>query len=147
MLSSLPYFEAIYILQDYEIREQLWNVITPEEVEMILSRLIASASVCALCVIIVRTGSVIVNISIQFRSSAALLVAEYLDDLAKVNKIREDKWKGASTEFEKLAYESIASVESDHLLFVLLNIPLIQHDGQSLCEIALEQNRTEFLNS
>ena len=53
-------------------------------------------------------------------------MAEFFDDLAKENEIQKELWADISTEFEKKAYGFIGVVESDHLLFVLLNIPLPQ---------------------
>eukprot|EP01083_Nonionella_stella_P141583 436629_1 len=46
-----------------------------------------------------------------------------------------------------MAYNEVAQVESDDLLFVLLNVPLVQHDGESLFSLALKQKRIDFLNN
>ena len=85
--------------------------------------------------------------TVQFRSSAALLVADFFDDLAGKDEVQEEVWKQLSTQYEKEAFDEVSSVESNHLLFLLLNIPLEQHNGRSLCRLAIEQNRTEFLKN
>ena len=61
--------------------------------------------------------------------------------------VQEDVWKEISVEFENIAWEQINSIESDHLLFLLLTIPLPGHDDKSLINVSLEQRRTTFLNS
>lgn len=74
-------------------------------------------------------------------------MAEFFDDCADENAIREEEWAEISTEFEKEAYQHISEVECDHLLFLVLNLPLTQHGGNSLCQLALDEHRTEFLNN
>ena len=52
-----------------------------------------------------------------------------------------------SRRYEVLAFDEISKIESNQLLYVLLNIPLTQHDGKSLFSLALKQKRVEFLNN
>ena len=61
--------------------------------------------------------------------------------------MQEDAWRELSSKYEVMAFDKIASVESDHLLFLLLTIPLVQHSGKSLLQLALEQKRIEFLHN
>ena len=52
-----------------------------------------------------------------------------------------------SRKFEKESYACMKTVESDEMLFILLNLPLPQHGGKSLGELAVEENRMYFLNN
>ena len=61
--------------------------------------------------------------------------------------VQEEIWREYSTKYDVMAYDEVSQVESNHLLFVLLTIPLMQHDGDSLFVFALEQKRIEFLNN
>ena len=151
LMHALPYQNAIDIIKDQDTQDLLCNLAEPIELEEICQRLIDGASVCLCSIKCFRHSLAIESLSLitltQFGASAALLVAEFFDDLAAENEIREEIWDKISTHFEKKAYDFIGSVENDHLLFVLLNIPLVQHGGKSLCELALDERRTEFLNN
>eukprot|EP01083_Nonionella_stella_P275531 935802_1 len=85
--------------------------------------------------------------SLQFPASAALSVAEFFEDLAELDVVQEDEWKAVSRKYEVMAYNEVIRVESDHLLFVLLNIPLMQRQGESLFSLALKEKRIYFLNN
>ena len=74
-------------------------------------------------------------------------IAEFFDDLAENDMIRQELYEAFSKEFEIMAYNEINKTESDHLLFILLNIPLNAHNGKSLVQLALEQRRVNFLNN
>eukprot|EP01083_Nonionella_stella_P292528 994856_1 len=71
----------------------------------------------------------------------------FFDDLSEIDMVQEDIWKQFSQEFEVMAFNEMSRIESNHLLFVILNIPLTQHDGKSLLELALDEKRISFLNN
>eukprot|EP01083_Nonionella_stella_P013248 37330_1 len=83
----------------------------------------------------------------SFKPSAALAVAEFFDELSLDDIVLEDVWQGYSNVFEQIAYEEINKVESNHLLFTLLSIPLATHKNYGLVQLALEHKRIEFLNN
>eukprot|EP01084_Bolivina_argentea_P057953 105838_1 len=83
----------------------------------------------------------------QFQPSAALGIAGFFDDLAEEDLIQEDAWKGYGDYFEKMAFTEINKIESNHLLYTLLNIPLLSNEKKSLVELALDGKRIEFLNN
>ena len=82
-----------------------------------------------------------------FKPAAALAVAELFDKLKEDDLIQEETWNEYGNEFEALAYEYINKIESNRLLFVLLNIPLLSNNRDSLVELALDGKRIEFLNN
>ena len=61
--------------------------------------------------------------------------------------VQEEVWKSLSQKYEIMAFQQMSKIESDHLLYVILNIPLTQHDQKSLFSLALEQKRVYFLNN
>ena len=82
----------------------------------------------------------------SFRAAAALSIAGFFDDLAEDDMIRDEIWERYSEEFEVLAFDEMNKTETDHFIFVLLNIPLSAHDDQSILQLALEKKRVNFLN-
>ena len=68
---------------------------------------------------------------------------------AEEDLARFEAWSKYSKSYEARAGDQINEIESDHLLSVLLDIPLSDIGKQKvpLLEIALEQNRTTFLNN
>eukprot|EP01083_Nonionella_stella_P210878 763015_1 len=81
-----------------------------------------------------------------FKTSADLNIAEFFGDLAERDLVGADIWKEYSKEFENMAYKNIAEMEDDHMLFVLVTIPLPFHHGKCLIQLAQEQGRASFLN-
>lgn len=67
--------------------------------------------------------------------------------MAEGDLVQKKAWRELSTKFEADAFDKISKIDSDHLLMLLLTIPLIQHRGKSLLQVAVEQKRIEFLNN
>lgn len=81
-----------------------------------------------------------------FKPAAALAIAEFFDDLASKDIVQEDTWRKYGNHWENLAYDEVNKVESNDLLFILLNVPLSAHDQHSsLVHKALNDMRVEFL--
>ena len=74
-------------------------------------------------------------------------MAQFFGTLTKENMVQGNVWKSMSRKFEKESYACMKTVESDEMLFILLNLPLPQHGGKSLGELAVEENRMHFLNN
>lgn len=74
-------------------------------------------------------------------------MAEFFAKLSEENVVQRNTLKRISMEFEQESYERVKTVESDDMLFVMLNLPLTQHDGKSLCELAIDEKRMRFLNN
>ena len=70
-----------------------------------------------------------------------------MDKLAVGDLVQEKAWRDLSTKFEADAFDKISRVDGNHLLMLLLTIPLFQHQGKSLLQVAVEQKRMEFLNN
>eukprot|EP01083_Nonionella_stella_P106007 305289_1 len=78
----------------------------------------------------------------NFGVAAALRMAEYFRKVSKTDSFQELTWRAKSIEFENKAHELINDIESDHLLYILLTIPL--HDtseSMSVLSLALEEKR------
>ena len=82
----------------------------------------------------------------NFLVPAALYLAEFMEKNANEDLARELEWTKYSKYYEKIAQEQINSIESDHLLAVLMDIPLYIGDF-NLVQLALEQDRIQFLNN
>ena len=52
-----------------------------------------------------------------------------------------------SKEFEAMAFQEVQAIQSDHMMFLLLNLPLPNHEGRCLIQIAQESSRVTFLNN
>eukprot|EP01084_Bolivina_argentea_P057969 105871_1 len=120
VLNAIPYPFAIKTIKNDEINEILRHAAKPEILNTICLRLVQGAS---------------------FQTSAALGIAEVFEQFSEQDLVQEKIWRCYSEQFEKLAYEQMSLIESNHLLFIILNIPLTQHDGKSLFQLALEQKR------
>ena len=78
----------------------------------------------------------------------ALRLADYFEELAKEDDFRKKEWTEISEEFESMAHGYVNDIESDHLLFTLLTIPLYDTTAKiSVIDMALEQRRVDFLNN
>ena len=81
-----------------------------------------------------------------------LFLADYMEKNAKQDLARFNLWNEYFYEYEKKAAQSIMEIESDHLLSVLMEIPLIydninKKEKHSLLQIAIEEDRADFLNN
>eukprot|EP01083_Nonionella_stella_P198547 728862_1 len=84
----------------------------------------------------------------NFGVAAALRMAEYFRKVSKTDIFQETTWRTKSIEFEKKAHELINDIESDHLLYILLTIPLYDtNDAMSILSLAIKQKRVIFLNN
>eukprot|EP01083_Nonionella_stella_P219994 787527_1 len=126
ILYALPYPLAIDVINDVSTKDILRHSASPKLLDQICYRLIQGSS---------------------FPASAALSVAEFFETLAELDVVQEEEWKAVSRKYEVMAYNEVNRVESDHVLFVLLNIPLMQHSGESLFSLALKEKRIYFLNN
>eukprot|EP01084_Bolivina_argentea_P286623 491712_1 len=81
------------------------------------------------------------------RPSAALSISEFFEELRFDDVAREDTWGKYSHEFAKIAFEEVNRIQTDHFLFILLNIPLPTHNGKCILQLAIEQKRVNFLNN
>lgn len=74
-------------------------------------------------------------------------MAEFFEQLAEEDALQDEQYRKISKKYESDAYDRISSVESNNLLFVLLNLPLDhpQSEGRSLFHCALKQRRITFL--
>eukprot|EP01084_Bolivina_argentea_P186911 322077_1 len=80
--------------------------------------------------------------------SAALRMSEYFDAIAKEDEFQEEEWEKISETFEGIAHKSVNEIESDHLLYTLLTIPLYDtQEPMNIMKLALEQKRISFLNN
>eukprot|EP01083_Nonionella_stella_P048647 129924_1 len=82
-----------------------------------------------------------------FKPSTCLSIAEFFDGLAKTDLVQANCWRAFSKEFEDMAFDDISEIESDHLMFILLNTPLPNHEGRCLIQLAQEGARVSFLNT
>eukprot|EP01084_Bolivina_argentea_P166855 289660_1 len=84
----------------------------------------------------------------NFGVAAALRMADYFDKIAKSDNFESNIWKEKSISFEHMAHEEINDIESDHLLYILLTLPLYDtSESMSILSLALEQKRVSFLNN
>ena len=67
--------------------------------------------------------------------------------MSKKDVVQSTIWKGYSEDFEKKAFDEMNFLQSDDLLFVLLNIPLPQIENDSLLQLAIKQHSVTFLNN
>eukprot|EP01084_Bolivina_argentea_P145922 255641_1 len=90
----------------------------------------------------IRNGSI-------FKTRADLGIADFFEILSKRDLVQTKIWKQFSQEFEQIAFAEIAEIETDHMMFVLLTIPLLNYDGTSECliQLAQERHRVLFLNA
>ena len=126
LMNALPYQLAIAVLRDENSIDILRHG-KPSVLNDICTRLVSGSN---------------------FKPAAALAIAEFFDDLAYQDVVQEEVWREYSTNFENIAYDNVNSIESNHLLFILLNVPLSVHDQHSsLVRKALSDTRIEFLNN
>eukprot|EP01083_Nonionella_stella_P040725 110414_1 len=85
----------------------------------------------------------------NFSVHIKLFLAEYMENNGKTDLARYQQWMRYSKKYEQSAGQTINTIESNHLLAVLLDIPLTYSGDSkvSLLQVALEQNRAEFLNN
>eukprot|EP01083_Nonionella_stella_P277422 943108_1 len=84
----------------------------------------------------------------NFGVAAALRMAEYFRKLSKTDTLQETAWHATSIEFEHRAHALINDIDSDHLLYILLTIPLYDtSESMSILSLALEEKRHRFLNN
>eukprot|EP01084_Bolivina_argentea_P093970 168961_1 len=76
----------------------------------------------------------------NWRISSALRMAQYFKNIAYIDEFQYDDWMEISKNFQNIAYKSINSIDSDHLLYALLTIPLYDSSQtMSIIKLALEQ--------
>ena len=84
----------------------------------------------------------------NFGVAAALRMSKYFDNVARNDDFQRAVWREKSDQFEQMAIDIINDIESDHLLHILLTIPLYDtSESMSILSLALETNRIRFLNS
>eukprot|EP01083_Nonionella_stella_P127007 384693_1 len=125
LMNILPSQLAISALKNKKSLEILRHG-QPDQLKMLCLQLVAGAT---------------------FKPSAALAAAKLFDELAEEDLIQEAFWTECGNVFESRAFEEINRIESNHLLYVCLNIPLFDNNRQSLVELALDGKRIEFLNN
>ena len=83
-------------------------------------------------------------------SNFSVPVALYISSLMEVNAeedlARHIEWRKYSEKYEQLAASKINTVESDHVISILLDARIFM-DEEGLLELALESRRLRFLNS
>ena len=72
-----------------------------------------------------------------------------MENNANQDLARHFQWTEFSKDYEAKAARTINDIESDHLLSILMDIPLSESGKQKvpLLQVALEQNRSTFLNN
>eukprot|EP01083_Nonionella_stella_P209508 759378_1 len=125
VLEHMPYEAARYVLS--EEREDLRHG-EPQQLKHVCDQIIKGS-----------------NFSVHI----CLFLAEYMEQNAAQDLARFKKWMQFSEYYEEEAGHSINEIESDHLLSVLMDIPLSESGDLKvpLLQVALEQNRAQFLNN
>eukprot|EP01083_Nonionella_stella_P141205 434580_1 len=84
----------------------------------------------------------------NWKISSALRMAEYFKNIADDDILYSDEWMEISSYFENIAHEAVRDIESEHLLHLLLTIPLYDTAApMNIIKLALEQKRISFLNN
>eukprot|EP01084_Bolivina_argentea_P289726 497567_1 len=125
LMKALPYPIAISVMKKQEIKDVLRHA-QPEILEQICRQLLQ--------------GSL-------FEAAAALEIADFLDSMAQADIIQAEVWETYSRNFELTSFRAINFARSDHLLYVLLNLPLKQLRGESILNLALQQEQSTFVNN
>eukprot|EP01083_Nonionella_stella_P113359 334168_1 len=123
LLYSLPEPIAIQIL--WESRDMLRRVKPDQLNELCLQ---------------IQAGSLL-------KSSTCLSISQFFDTLADTDIVQANSWRRFSKEFEMMAVDDISEIESDDLMFILLNTPLLNRAGRCLIQLAQEGARVSFLNA
>eukprot|EP01084_Bolivina_argentea_P276300 471443_1 len=82
-----------------------------------------------------------------FKPSTDLSIAGFFSLLSNKDIVEATTWTEHSKYFEKMASENITQIKSHHMMYVLLNIPLPNHQSRCLMQLAQEGSRVEFLNT
>eukprot|EP01083_Nonionella_stella_P156890 508598_1 len=82
-----------------------------------------------------------------FKPSTCLSIAEFFDTLKETDLVQRATWANYEEQFEQNAFEDVAKIENDHMLYMLLNAPLANHEGRCLIQLAQEGSRVQFLNN
>ena len=84
----------------------------------------------------------------SFTVAANLRMAEFFEQLASEDLLQEDVWNEYRSQFENGAHHTVNDIESDHLLYIMLSVPLSDtKEPISIIQLALEQQRLSFLNN
>eukprot|EP01083_Nonionella_stella_P172930 594919_1 len=84
----------------------------------------------------------------NWKITSALRMAEYFKQIAEEDTLQSEDWMRISFNFENIAHNLVHKIESDHLLHLLLTVPLQETDEPiNIIKLALEQKRTSFLNN
>ena len=122
----MPYIDGINFLREKETRD-IFQTADPATVKALALTLVNGA---------------------DSRVAAALIIADYFDDLAYENNIaaRVEIWEEYSKDFDLLAFEEVDKISNDHLVFVMLNAPLsnVSGDSRSIMKLALDLSRLQF---
>ena len=124
VLENMPYEKARFVLK--EKREDLRHG-QPEQLKNVCDKIRRGSSFC----------------------SYLSFLADYMENNAEQDLARFDLWMEYSKYYESEAGKTINDIESDHLLSVLMDIPLSESGKEKvpLLQVALEQNRAQFLNN
>eukprot|EP01084_Bolivina_argentea_P000247 478_1 len=82
----------------------------------------------------------------NFSVPVALYLSSLMEVCAEEDLARHSEWISYSKKYEQLASLKINTVESDHVISILLDARIFM-DEESLLEMALESRRLHFLNS
>eukprot|EP01084_Bolivina_argentea_P266947 452962_1 len=128
ILEYMPYEDALFVLSMF--REDLRHG-SPQQVKCLCDR--------------IRRGT-------DFDVHICLFLSEYMKNNAEQDLARFQEWIEFSKYYEDVAGETINEIQSDHLLSILLEIPMdmlgkTRGEAKSLLQLALEQNRSQFLNN
>eukprot|EP01084_Bolivina_argentea_P010606 19761_1 len=82
-----------------------------------------------------------------FKPSTDLCIAEFFYSLSKKDLVQTDLWDSYSKEFEQMAFDNVGEIESNHMMYALLLLPLPHHEGRCLIQLAIEGSMVSFLNS
>lgn len=89
-----------------------------------------------------------------FNVHICLFLAQYMEQNAEEDLARYEAWNEYSEQYEARAAQTINEIESDHLLAILIDIPLSECANEQrpyqkipLLHLALEQKRSTFLNN
>eukprot|EP01083_Nonionella_stella_P111638 327607_1 len=78
----------------------------------------------------------------NWKISSALRMAEYFKDIAHWDIADDDEWMQISSHFENIAHKAVHDIESDHLLHLLLTIPLYDtSEPMNILRLAQQQKR------
>ena len=82
----------------------------------------------------------------RFQVYVALHLSRLMELCAEEDMARSEQWMDLSRKYERVAADNINSIESDHMISILLDCKIFMRQ-EGLLELALASRRLYFLNS